>query len=323
MIDLLAMTTLHETPVEQYERLKHEINRLEQDMNLILKDKSYSMERLSFLNNELSNINVILLKKKNEINDLEDAFNRLETYADKRDETSSNENKETAPRSETPLTVKSGPSWASMCETDSDDDASIATNEEDDLKSKQDESEEDLENDELSVHSTQGSNPNTIYNAILFKMTDKGGLFHLKTLDGQEVKHTDRSSGHLNVFRFKSGKFLENYPNADKGMEIPVRLDANFPNNNLIWGVLNEYKARVIRFEEKIVNNLRIQWIPVLELTTLLGEKLENTYTFGIHGEEPWYPNRKQPELNDTYLVSLSKNSNDEPNRVFYKDSIV
>ena len=324
---LVIMTTLHETPVQHYERLKHEIHQHEHDMNIILNDKASLIERLNYLTNELSKIEINLQEKMLEKKSLEDAFNALnQTTTGKHVNPSSNENNEIVPRSDTPLTLNSGKtkqSWASMCETDSDDDASIATNENDD-NSIQDESEEVFSNNESIVLSTQECNSNDICKACLFKITDKGGLFHLKTLDGQDVKHTDRSSGHLNVFRFKSGKFLENYPNVVKGMEIPVRLDANFPNNNLIWGVLNMYKATVIRFEEKIVNNnVLIQWIPVLELTTLLGEKLEGTYTFGIVGEKPWYPNRKQPSLNDTYLVSLSKNSNDEANRVYFKDQLV
>ena len=138
MIDLLIMTTLRETPVQQYERLKCEIYRLEQDKNLILKDQSSIMERLNYLTKEHSNIEMVLQEKMQLKNSLEDAFNalnQLKTHTEniaKHDEPSSTENNEVAPRSDTPLTintVKSGPSWASMCETDSDDDASIATNE--------------------------------------------------------------------------------------------------------------------------------------------------------------------------------------------------
>ena len=237
------MTTCSETLTDTYDRLNNELNQL-------LKDQVYVQNEIMRLNHDSVQIQDLITQKSNERDSLKTVINSRNQNTTDKEKTDKQDG--VAPRSDTPLTVKS---WASLCETDSDDDASIATNENDD-ESIHDEPEEIVSNDESCAPSTQLRDPKTIYKATLFKKTDMGGLFHLKTLDGQDVKHTDRSSGHLNVFRFKSGKFLENYPNADKGLEIPVRLDANFPNNNLIWGVLNEYKANVVRFEHKVVKDI-------------------------------------------------------------------
>lgn len=325
------MTTCPETLTNMYDRLNTEIFHFSNDLSHT-QDEIIRIEALlSSLKSKHDQIQNLYQKKADELKSLTEKINSSSLTQSKNEsektenhhEPSSIENNEIAPRSDTPITVKTNPSWASMC-SESDDDASLSSNEEDDFESIHEKSEEVLENDDLSLLPMQECNINDICKAVLFKITDKGGLFHLKTLDGKDVKHTDRISGHLDVFRFKSGKFLENYTNVVKGMEIPVRLDSNFPNNNLIWGVLNEYKATVIRFEEKIKDNICVPWVPVLELTNLLGKKLEGTYTFGIHGEVPWYPNRKRSSLNDTYLVSLSKNSNDEAIRVYYiKDLFV
>ena len=318
------------TCTEKLDRLNNQSQQISLALSNVQCEIDHFEEHLSSLKNERDKIQSDQKEIYSELNSLKEMINSCVPQSKTESENTENHhepslivNNKIAQRSDTPVTVKSNPSWASMCESESDDDASLSSNEEDDLESIREKSEEVLANDELSLLPMQECSINDICNAVLFKITDKGGLFHLKTLDGQDVKHTDRSSGHLDVFRFKSGKFLENYTNVVKGMEIPVRLDANFPNNNLIWGVLNEYKAKVIRFEEKIAGNICVPWVPVLELTSMLGEKLEGTFTFGLHDHSPWYPNRKQPSLNETYLVSLSKNSNDEANRVFYKGAFV
>ena len=127
------MTTCSETLTDTYDRLNTEIDQL-------LKDRAYIHNEIMRLNNDSDHIQNLIIQKSNERDSLKNVFNSLnQTTTDKEntekhDEPSSNENKETAPRSETPLTintVKSVPSWASMCETDSN--ASIATNENDDL----------------------------------------------------------------------------------------------------------------------------------------------------------------------------------------------
>ena len=317
------MTTLSETLTDKYDRLTTEIEKLSFDQTHVQNDICSIETMLGMRKIDLGQIQLLLQEKTNERNSMKETFNSLDQSKsdlekiEKPIEHDSNENEESAHRSETPLTINTMQSWASMC-SDSEDDASIATNE-DDFESIVDKHEETS-----ACVESKGRENNTIVNAVLFKKTDLGGLFHLTTLDGKPIKHNDNKSGHQDVFKFKNGKFLENnYPDAAKGMKIAVRLDTNFPNNNLIWAILNEYKATVASFEQKIAGNICVSWVPVLELTTMLGEKLEGTYTFGLHGEAPWYPNRKRPSLNDTFLVSLSKNSDDEANRVFYKGPCV
>jgi len=319
------MTTCPETLTNMYDRLNTEIFHFSNDLAHTQDEINRIEDLLSSLKSKRDQIQNLYQKKTDELKSLTEKINSSSLTQSKSDEekiekpieSDSNENKESAPRSETPLTINTMQSWASMC-SDSEDDASIATNE-DDFESIVDKHEETS-----ACVESKGRENNTIVNAVLFKKTDLGGLFHLTTLDGKPIKHNDNKSGHQDVFKFKNGKFLENnYPDAAKGMKIAVRLDTNFPNNNLIWAILNEYKATVASFEQKIAGNICVSWVPVLELTTMLGEKLEGTYTFGLHHEAPWYPNRKRPSLNDTFLVSLSKNSNDEANRVFYKGSCV
>lgn len=328
------MNSFLETPVQKYERLNFEVEQLRISRDQVQNELNCLYQRQKDLENEVSEISNILFMKDQELNSLRDAFNSIDKSNIDQEkiilphESDSKENNENVLRSDTPLTINTGKtkqSWASMC--DSDDDGSIASNEDiefENIKPEDNKSKEINSNIILNIPSSQENfDTNAIFNAELFKKTDMGGLFHLTTLDGKPVKHNDRSSGYQDVFKFKSARFLEKYPNAIKGMKIPVRLDTNFPNNNLIWAIFNEYKATVIRFEEKTLDCARIPWVPVLELTTLLGQKLEGTYTFGVHDNEPWYPNGKCPEYNDSFIVSLSKNPDDETNRVFYKGPYV
>jgi hypothetical protein len=284
-----------ETPLDRYVRLTEEVQQLGSSLEFIEGEEERLKAYVSQLERDKGQIQNRITAITSEIDFLKEKINSFfpqstteSAKTENHPEPSSNENKKTAQRSES-IPEKSEPVVA---------------------------------NGETPFVSPQGSNPNGVYLATIFTMTAKGALFHV-TKDGKEITH-NHPLGHANVFKFQSPEFIKNIPNAEKGLTIPVKLDSNYPDTNFVWldspKEDTTYIAKVINFDGKeTVGNTIVGGIPVLELYTRDGVKKDGTFTFGLFNDyRPFYPNNRCPELNETYVVSLTTNRRDDPKKVYF-----
>jgi hypothetical protein len=306
-----------ETPIDRYDQLISDLQQLCSSLECIKGEKECSKKQIEHLKAYVSQLEHDEGRIQNRLNAINHEKDSLRNFlrgnscfpqsitesskTENHPEPSSNENKKTAQRSETPLT----------------------TNEEDAHESIPEKSDSVATNVETPFVSPQGSNPNGVYLATIFKMTAMGALFHVKK-DGKEITH-NHPLGHANVFKFQSPEFIKKISNAEIGLTIPVKLDRNYPATNFVWSVDSPkedttYIAKVIDFngEEKVGNTI-VGGVTVLELYTRDGVKKDGTFTFGLFNDyRPYYPKNKCPEFNETYVVSLTTNRRDDPKKVYF-----